>query len=134
MKGMRLSRSEVTAIVITLVLAALVGGYHLGSRDVRADSTYMTVSTLQASAVNDVAAQSESHENVQTSQGVVNINTASEAELQLLPGIGEVRAKNIVDYREKNGPFEKIEDITLVSGIGSGIFEDIIDLITVGGN
>jgi len=134
MNGKRLSRAEVTAIVITLVLAALVGGYHLGSRDVRAEHGHMTVETLQANAGDTDAAQDEAQANAQTSQGLVNINTASEAELCILPGIGEVRARNIVEYREKNGPFEKIEDITLVAGIGSGIFEDIIDLITVGGN
>ena len=54
-------------------------------------------------------------------------------ELQQLPGIGEVRAHSIMEYRQEHGPFEKVEDITRVSGIGSGVFEDIIDLITVGG-
>lgn len=134
MNGKRLSRAEVTAIVITLVFAALVGGYHLGGRDVRTDYEHMTVSALQDSAGDTAGMQSEAQTNAQVPQGLVNINTASEAELQLLPGIGEVRARNIVEYREKNGPFGTIEDITLVSGIGSGIFEDIIDLITVGGN
>ena len=128
MKGKRLSRAETAALIITLLLAALVIGYHLGRGDERAEA-HMTVMPLETEAASVTQSGQISAEN-----GLININTASEAELQLLPGIGEVRARNIVEYREANGPFEKIEDITLVSGIGSGIFEDIIDLITIGGN
>ncbi|HEC21611.1 MAG TPA: hypothetical protein ENI95_01700 [Chloroflexi bacterium] len=63
--------------------------------------------------------------------GPININTASEAELETLPGIGPVLAQRIVEYREANGPFATIEDIQKVAGIGPATFEDIRDLITV---
>lgn len=61
----------------------------------------------------------------------VNINTATQEELESLPLIGPVLAKQIIDYRTANGPFEKIEDIVDVPGIGPKTFEVIRDLITV---
>ena len=61
--------------------------------------------------------------------GKVNINTASPAVLESLPGIGPALAQRIVEHREKSGPFERIEDVMQVSGIGEAIFEGIQDLI-----
>ena len=67
----------------------------------------------------------------QQDDGLVNINTASAAELQSLPGIGEAKAKQIVSYREANGDFSSVEDIKNVSGIGDGIFNQINSLIKI---
>jgi len=62
---------------------------------------------------------------------LININTASITELQTLTGIGESKAKNIIDYRETNGSFKKVEEIKNISGIGDALFEKIKDKITV---
>ena len=62
---------------------------------------------------------------------MVNINTAEMSELMMLPGIGEVRAKAIIEYRQSAGEFEKIEDIMNVKGIKTGIFSKIKSLICV---
>lgn len=62
---------------------------------------------------------------------IVNINTANAAELTKLPGIGESKAKNIVEYRRANGEFQSIRDIMKVSGIGKSTFEKIKPFITV---
>ncbi len=62
--------------------------------------------------------------------GPININTATQAELETLPGIGPTLAAAIVEYREKNGPFATIEDIQDVPGIGPSKYEAIRDLIT----
>ena len=62
----------------------------------------------------------------------VNINTAGEAELQTLPRIGPRIARRIVDFRKKNGPFQKIEGLMKVQGIGEKVFMNIKDRITVG--
>lgn len=63
--------------------------------------------------------------------GLVNINTASEAELCTLTGIGSSRARAIVEYREKHGGFASPEDIMKVSGIKESSYEKIKDRITV---
>jgi competence protein ComEA len=62
---------------------------------------------------------------------LVNINTASIAELETLPGIGPSLAQRIVDHRALNGPFATIESILDVSGIGPAKFEQIKERITV---
>jgi competence protein ComEA len=66
-----------------------------------------------------------------TTNSKVNINTANLVELQTLSGVGESKAQAIIDYRDKNGKFEKIEDILNVSGIGDSIYEKIKDNITI---
>ena len=63
--------------------------------------------------------------------GLININTASQAELESLPGIGPAIAGRIITYREANGPFASIEAVQDVSGIGPAIFDQIKALITV---
>jgi competence protein ComEA len=54
--------------------------------------------------------------------GVVNINSASAAELEALPGIGAKTAARIIEYRQKNGPFKKIEELMNVRGVGEKNF------------
>lgn len=61
----------------------------------------------------------------------ININTATAEQLMLLNGIGEKKAQAIIEYRENNGPFEKIDDILKVSGIGDKTFQNIREFITV---
>lgn len=63
--------------------------------------------------------------------GKVSINTGTVEELMTLTGIGEAKAKDIITYREKNGPFKKIEDIKNVTGIGENIFAQIKENITL---
>lgn len=62
---------------------------------------------------------------------MVNINTADLELLCTLPGIGQTRAKSILDYRSEHGPFLKIEDIMLVSGIKESSFQKIKEYITI---
>ena len=57
--------------------------------------------------------------------GAVNINSATQAQLESLNGIGPVKAKAIIDYREKNGRFKSLEEIKNVSGIGDATFDKI---------
>jgi len=63
---------------------------------------------------------------------LVNINTASISELDALPGIGEVKAQAIFDYRQKNGLFTALEDLMKVEGIGQALFDRLQGLITLG--
>lgn len=63
--------------------------------------------------------------------GLVNVNTATNAELETLPGIGEVIAQAIVDHRTENGPFTSVDQLLDVSGIGDATLENIRELVTV---
>ncbi len=58
----------------------------------------------------------------------IDINTAPEHELVFLPGIGQARAKDIVRYRRENGPFESVEQLKEIRGIGQSTLEDILPL------
>jgi comEA protein len=61
----------------------------------------------------------------------LNLNAATEAQLEALPGIGAATAARIVDYRKKNGGFKKVEDLMNVKGIGEKSFLKLKALITV---
>ncbi|MBS5307338.1 helix-hairpin-helix domain-containing protein [Clostridium tertium] len=64
-------------------------------------------------------------------EGIININTASLEELQKINGVGEVKAKSIINYREKNGGFKSIDEMKNIEGIGDKTFEKMKDQITV---
>ncbi len=66
-----------------------------------------------------------------TAYAAVNINTASQTELESLQGIGPAKAKAIIEYREKNGSFVSIDDLEKVDGIGPGIIKQLRDVATV---
>ncbi len=59
----------------------------------------------------------------------ISLNTATQAALDTLPGIGSVFSKRIIEYRTVNGPFKTIEEVKKVKGIGDNLFESIKDLI-----
>jgi comEA protein len=67
-----------------------------------------------------------------TASAPVNLNTATAAQLEGLPGIGAGTAKRILDYRQKNGSFKKIEELMNVKGIGEKSFLKLKPLVTVG--
>jgi competence protein ComEA len=62
----------------------------------------------------------------------VNINTAAQAELETLQGIGPAKAKAIVDHRKKNGPFKSIDDLQNVNGIGPVTMKRLRKDVTIG--
>ncbi len=94
-------------------------------------------SAEELKAANDAAASSASSApagadaSSQAASGKVNINTAESSELQTLSGVGESKAKKIIDYRQTNGPFKSIEDLANVSGIGEKTVESLRDSICI---
>ena len=81
---------------------------------------------------NDGCLNTEIKDNISNNENnsLVNINTASVEELQTIDGIGESKAKSIVEYRNNNGLFKRIEDIKNVEGIGDKLYETIKVYIT----
>lgn len=73
----------------------------------------------------------QTNEDINKNNELININTATQTELELLPGIGPSTATKIIDYREENGEFETIDDIKNVPGIGEAKYETIKNSITV---
>jgi len=73
----------------------------------------------------------ESYAASQTTEKKININTASSAELQKLPRIGEKVAQRIIDFRKENGKFKSTTDLLKIKGIGEKIYASIKDRITV---
>ena len=66
-----------------------------------------------------------------TTAAAINLNTASVAQLETLPGIGKSTAERILEYRQKNGAFKKVEDLMNVRGIGEKSFLKLKPLVTV---
>jgi competence protein ComEA len=95
-----------------------------------ADKSNINLATLltDGQQINVPVLVETSHVNV----GRVNINTATVADLDGLPGIGPTTAQAIVDYRLQNGPFQVIQDIQKVQGVGPATFENIKNFINVG--
>jgi competence protein ComEA len=84
---------------------------------------------LVALAVTAVAWTAESSQ----PSGVVNINTASSEELELLPRVGPALAGRIIEFREANGPFRTVDEILAVKGIGESSFEKLEPFIVTSG-
>ena len=70
-----------------------------------------------------------SNNNISTNK--ISINNATKEELMTLPGIGESKAKDIIDYRTKNGPFKKLEDLKNIPGIGENVYNNLKENITL---
>ena len=81
--------------------------------------------------INKEETNNKNNSNTDTIKEKVNINSATLEELQTLTGIGESKAQAIIEYREKNGPFETIEELRDVSGIGEALYEKIKNNIEV---
>ncbi len=66
-----------------------------------------------------------------TPLGIINLNTATLEELDVLPGVGPAIAQRIIDYRNQNGAFKQIDDLRKVRGIGDALFSQIKDMVMV---
>ena len=118
-------KNTLAAVLLTVccVCVAFTGGLFVGRN---AGRTPIQLSQLPTKP--PVTAPSQSGDAVAVT---VNINTATAEQLQTLPGIGEALAGRIVAYREANGPFTSVAQLTQVSGIGEKRLAAILELITV---
>ena len=130
---MKIGKYEILVIVISLALVMFTIGFFAGRGSV---DDMISVETQVADVSKDAALTAdaddgEEDENVLSPSEKINLNTATEEELAALPGIGEVLAERILQYREKNGEFETISEVMNVSGIGDKKFNAIKDSVII---
>lgn len=128
---MKISKLEFVTILLAAIFLAFTAGWFLGGSRQAEGVRVETQRTLRQTAA--IAAPAPTAVDDPLSQGEkININTADAGTLELLPGIGEKRAQDIIAYRTEHGPFRIPEDLTRVDGIGESTLEGLIDLITTG--
>ena len=120
--------SQKLLIGLTLVFSAFIVGLFIGRNYNRQPVQIQPLPAVTSAAVPPLAVSTEP-----TEPAMININTASAEDLQLLPGIGPLLAERIIAYREENGPFEIPGELMNVPGIGEKKLEEIWDYITTGG-
>lgn len=140
-----MKKASLIFLVIVLLFAAFTAGLFCG-RNLGGTRLSISVADTEASTPTQTAApltavpdpssapsQPATDPSAPTDPGLLNINTATVQQLCELPGIGEVLAQRIIDYRTESGSFGSIYELTEVEGIGEKKMAAIEELITTGG-
>jgi len=126
-----LSKKLTDEMVIIIYTREEIENYNSGK--IKTEYVYIEVNNCP-DPINDACIkeyEEEKNNNDTAEDKVININKASIDELTTLSGIGESKAKLIIEYREQNGKFKTIEELYNVKGIGESLIEKIKDSITV---
>jgi competence protein ComEA len=148
-----LKKAELAVICLTLLCLCFTAGYFVGRSS---GAHVVTVRTLEPAAMTSASsaadtsagpasepdklappvtepASSASAASPEPDSGKLDLNAATAAELDTLPGIGSVIAQRIIDYREQHGGFKSTGQLKDIDGIGDKKFDAVKDMITVGG-
>lgn len=138
---MKQLRLPIALLLLSGIFAGFLAGLYVGRNRagqmlylVPASTLPPTESVAVTSSKNENSAANEyaPTEDIAAQDGKIDINTADTIDLTLLPGIGEVLAQRIVKYREENGPFQSLEELSNVDGIGQKRLDEIIKYAKVG--
>lgn len=116
--------------VLTVLFAGLTLGVFIGRNSPKGS---VSVTAMTSPQRNTIFSADMDPETTESADFPIDINSADKDTLASLPGIGEVLAQRVVDYRRIHGDFSSVEQLTYVEGIGEGKMEAILDLITIGG-
>jgi competence protein ComEA len=94
-------------------------------------TTCVALFVVMAAAALNAEQTVQPQQATQTAGALVNLNSATQAELEKLPGVGPAMAKTIIEYRQKNGGFKKVEELMNVKGIGEKSFLKLKTIVTV---
>lgn len=114
-------------VLITCIFAAFTLGLFAGRNFNRTPVTIQAVTPTGAAVINPTTPA------VTEPQWPIDLNTATQEQLQLLPGIGPVLAQRILAYRDAYGPFSSVGELGNVKGIGESKLEEVWDYVTAGG-
>lgn len=120
-------------VIITIAFAAFTVGFLMGRNQ---NQDLISVNVPQRLLTEPTQPPETESPVTEETEGIsfpIDLNQADKEMLMALPGIGEVLACRILDYREENGPFSAVEQLLNVNGIGKQRLEDIWDLIMIGG-
>ena len=120
-------------VTLTIAFAAFTTGFYIGQNRSPEPVTLSIPAKMMTVPPETVVFETEVSIPEPTVSFPIDINSADEEVLTYLPGIGEVLAQRMIAYREEHGPFTAVEEILNVEGIGKKRFEDIYDLISIGG-
>ena len=128
-----ISRYEKAALGLTAAFLLFTGGWFYARQS--AAQPYTVTVSQSAPEVSSAPAASNNEESKPESLlegAVIDINSAPVEELQRLPGIGEKRAQAIVAWREEHGPFQSVDELVQVSGIGEKLLAGLRDYAAAG--
>ena len=120
-----MKNTGIVLLLLCLLFSAFLGGFFLGRNG---NTSQVQISRLPDPTI--ATTQGPTH-TTGTPSGRICLNTATAAQLETLPGIGQALAQRIIDYREANGPFTTLEQLMLVEGIGEKRFQAIKDYLTL---
>ena len=126
-----ISRYEKAVLGLTAAFLLLTGGWFLAGQN-RAVSFEVTVGQSgQSGSASSVVEERDWPDSLLEGERI-DLNTADHYDLSRLPGIGAKRAADIVAWREEQGPFQRVEELTKVKGVGQGTLDGLKDYVTVG--
>ena len=127
-----ISRYEKRVLALTAAFLLFTGGWFLAKQNASTPYEVNTSGNRTEVPAFSVADEADDRPDSLMDGEIIDLNQADEYELRRLPGIGEKRAKDIVAYREEHGPFQSVEDLDKVDGIGPGILSGLAGYVTVG--